>query len=65
MGREGIYLAEGTICIIHKTRGLNLAARGGGDGGMGDNLSKHLGDLGVCTPFSGATESLELCNEPN
>lgn len=29
------------------------------------NLSKHLGDLGVCTPFSGTTESLELCNEPN
>lgn len=30
-----------------------------------DNLSKHLGDLGVCTPISGAAESLELCNEPN
>ena len=44
--------------VSHKTRGLNPAADG-------DSLSKHGGDLGLCTPFSDATESLELCNEPN
>lgn len=30
-----------------------------------ESLWKHPGDLGVCTPFSCATESLEHCNEPN
>lgn len=30
-----------------------------------ESLWKHLGDLGACTPFSCATESLGHCDEPN